>query len=557
MKSFLVLFLCSLHHSAVPARARLMEPFAGPDSEPPQNRRHLLGTSRYLDTSSGESGSGTSPDEAYNDPEVAIAALKPGDTLYLMGTVANPSYDASYKFSGDIEDPHIWHGEQTLRIENVVGTKDAPITITSYNKDTVLKGDGGNVIRVKHCEYLILDGLHIEGQVNEIAYDTAKALQFVYRETNNSKVKYRVPTRILDMDITEEERDEKIGNLDKDQLESLDKAFRPSYTDTRGIYASNCYHITISNCHVHHMPGGGIRVSYSEYVDILRNEVNDVSRKSFSGTHALVVTYAQDYIDGKKSGQAKYRARIVGNLVHNNYNEIYSWASGKRYIHAGIDEGKGISLQRNDVWEYNGRILVANNIAAYNGYSGIHSNDGDNVDLLSNTAFMNSYTTAVTYGYKRGGAKVGISTSGGDNCVIGNNLVVVDKDVKGAPIKVTESIDETNTNVHTNLVYGVGSANLKLHLNDLRDEGTNMIVANPLLDRPAKKNYDLRSQITAIDFAPIDDAEIGRSPAIGAGKPRFSIGTDYYGHTRSETAPTIGAIENPHHWNLDQLENSA
>ena len=43
--------------------------------------------------------------------------------------------------------------------------------------------------------------------------------------------------------------------------------------------------------HVHHMPGGGVRFAHSEFVDIIDNEVDNNSRKSYSGTHGLVVTY--------------------------------------------------------------------------------------------------------------------------------------------------------------------------------------------------------------------------------------------------------------------------
>lgn len=538
MKSVNLVLLSSLHLSNVLVSARLAEPFVETLNAEHKNRRFLSGTSRYLKTSRSKNGSGLESDP-YNDPEEAIKALQPGDTLYLMGSITNPSYNASYVFSGDVDDEHLWHSENTLAITKVIGTSDAPITITNYDDQTTVKGDGGTIVRVKDCEYLVIDGLNVKGEVKNIAIKTAKALQFVYREQGSHTSMYRIGDDLRNME-DEAARDELI----KDEvLDVLGDVSRPSYTNTRGIYVSNSYHITISNCRVHHTPGGGIRVSYTEYVDIIDNEVHDTSRKSYSGTHALVVTYTSDDIDGNRSGQAQYRARIMGNLVHNNYNEIYSWAPGKTFIHTGIDEGKGISLQRNNVWNHGGRILVANNLAAYNGYSGVHSNDGDNIDFFSNTAFMNSYTTAVTYGYTKGGSRVGISLAGGNNCRIGNNIVVVDADTGGAPIVVTD--DTTNVEVHTNIVWGTTRTNseLKLHLT----EGErNIIVENPMLARPADGRYQLLSQVTAIDFAPDEG-----SPAIGAGKPRFATETDYYGHGRAGSNPTIGGIENPHQWHLE------
>eukprot|EP00957_Ditylum_brightwellii_P136808 10432571-Ditylum_brightwellii.AAC.1 len=61
------------------------------------------------------------------------------------------------------------------------------------------------------------------------------------------------------------------------------------------------------------MPGGGIRISDSEYVDIIGNNVHDISHKSYSGTHVIVATNTQDKQGGTKTGQAKYSVRILGN----------------------------------------------------------------------------------------------------------------------------------------------------------------------------------------------------------------------------------------------------
>ena len=89
------------------------------------------------------------------------------------------------------------------------------------------------------------------------------------------------------------------------------------------------------------------------------------------------------------------KINILRNKVHHNYNEIYSWAPTKTIITPYIDEGKGISLQRNDIDDNNtptdntddtgwlrGRFLVANNVCYFNGYSGLHSNDGTRIDFI-------------------------------------------------------------------------------------------------------------------------------------------------------------------------------
>jgi parallel beta-helix repeat protein len=249
---------------------------------------------------------------------------------------------------------------------------------------------------VSNCTYLRIHGLNVAGEVDRIPLSTAKALQFVYKN-NAGVIKYRVAANLSDEDI---------AKLTLDKLGS--KTLRPSYTDTLGIYVSNSDHIDILGNTVHHMPGGGLRVSYSEYVDIIGNEVHDCARKTFAGTHGIVPTYTQDNLP--QEDPSNYRIRVIRNIVHHNYNEIYSWSPLKTIITPRIDEGKGISLQRNQEFKRGGRILIANNIAFWNGFSGVHNHDGDNVDILANTCYMNSYTNTVTYkGSNQEGKQIGIS----------------------------------------------------------------------------------------------------------------------------------------------------
>lgn len=496
----------------------------------------------YLKTDAPPGGAGDSASSPFNDASVAIKSLGPGDTLYLMGTITNPSYDPTFKdtWRRGVNNEHLWLSENTLNLRYVKGTANARIKIMpapGMEHSTVLRGDGQNIVRLHGCEYIDVLGLNVYGEVENISIDTAKKLQFAYRDlrpTEDPTVtlfrvdkSYKKYTDLENVNMTEEEL---AGLKDLEPVFKSGEVQRPSYTDTRGIYISKSYEITVQNCEVHHMPGGGIRISDSEYVDIIENNVHDVSRKSYSGTHGIVATNTLDERGGVRTGQAKYRTRILGNTVHHNYNEIYSWAPTKDEIHPKIDEGKGISLQRNQKWKYGGRILVANNVAYYNGYSGIHSNDGDNIDFFSNTAYMNSYTSTITYGYHVGANNIGISISDGDDCKIGNNIAVVDSDVGGFAISV---VGATNADIHTNIVWGVGEASLRFDV-DVEAIERNPIHADPNFENPPSSLYAME-----FSFAPLSS-----SPAIGAGKPRYATDDDYLGHIRDASNPTIGAIEN-------------
>jgi len=487
--------------------------------ECPQNDCH------YFFKQGAAWGEGTSRDDPINSISVALGLLKPGNTLHVMGLMTNPSYNPTYEYEDDLEDPHLWHQENTLMINKLHGEPNNYITITSDTSEdgepAILRGDGANILRVMDSSYLRILGFEIYGQVEEIPLSTATALQFVYKD-EDGQVQYRV-----DPTLTPEE----VGELTLDKLGDVSRA---SYTDTRGAYFSDCDHLVIEANTIHHTPGGGLRVSYSEHVDIIGNEIHDCSRRSYSGTHALIVTYTFDKLSPEQE-KGEYRVRIMRNLVHHNYNEIYSWAPTKTAIEPKIDEGKGISLQRNQKFKNGGRILVANNIAYWNGYSGIHSNDGDNIDFIGNTAYMNSYTGSIMDGGGEDveGRNIGISMAGGRGNVIANNIAFIDTSWGGFPISVTEK----DVTVHNNLVYGEGMDLLyNFNLPDDTESDAYPDVGDPLFLRTLshdeyEETFDLRvsAESPAVNYANADVS--------------FMLETDYYGNIRDSTSPTIGAAE--------------
>jgi hypothetical protein len=534
---------------------------------------------------------GLTLDRAFTDTKVAFSSLKPGDTLEIVGTLANPSYNASYNFT-NVSDPQNWHGESSLTISSLqgglpctdcdnlfecvgagvhsfgtgflymqwnlslsvyrnsvfelcprsipeltrtsqawtcgpiavdnhrqkrcssfqltsTGAPGAWITIKAHDNTTRLKGDGGSVLRIMKSRFLRIQGLHIYGEVERIPNSVAKALQFVYKDQNGTIV-HRVDRTLTDKDI--------MGL----KLDLIGTVPRPSYTDTIGIYVSNSDHIEVLDNVVHHMPGGGIRVSYSEYVDIVGNNVHDCARKSSSGTHAVVATYTSDILPEENG--SKYRVRILRNVIHNNYNEIYSWVGTKPLIVSKIDEGKGISLQRNQEFKNGGRILVANNLAYWNGFSGVHSNDGDNIDFVANTCYMNSYTNTVTYkGADQSGNNVGLSFSGGENCTMYNNIAVIDTSWNALALSI---VGMKNVRLGSNLVHGIGPNKVRLDP-DVEPFQDRVFVGDPLFVNATAFNFSIASE---------------SSPAFQKADPRWVLCEDLQRQQRRDST-TIGALE--------------
>ncbi len=484
----------------------------------------------FIDQANGlDSQNGLSVSTALQSFDEAKTRVSAGDTIAIVGTYHNPSYDANYTYNAP-NDAHLWHAENTLQINGLNGNSNEYITIKAYDQNTKILGDGANIIRIQNCSYLRIEGLNIEGEVERIPLSTALALQFVYIVDDNNLIGTSTHPDINDIHYRNEDETNDNDNVveETDTFSDISNlpVKRPSYIDTRGLYASNCEHLRLINNTTHHTPGGGLRVSDSKYVDILENEIYRCSARSYSGTHALVVTKT------KPIGNNGNSITIERNLVHHNYNEMFSWSPKKTIITPRIDEGKGISLQRNNENDWingQGRILVANNICYWNGFSGVHSNDGYRIDFVNNTCFMNSYTNTVTYANgTQQGQNIGISTQRGNDIRMINNVSVVDAGWGGFALSASNSF---NLEVGNNLIYGV-NGNLA-HDSDIN--GINTLEQNPLFVNAPTAYHD---ETYVYDFHIQSN-----SPAVDQGYTATYVPTDDYFNNTRDTNPDIGAIE--------------
>ncbi|PWH83284.1 hypothetical protein DIS18_01655 [Algibacter marinivivus] len=486
-------------------------------------------TTYYVDQTNGnDSSNGTSAITAYKTFDKAESKVNPGDTIEIIGVYKNTSYNENYSYSGNEHDAHLWHSENTIRISGLDGAPNNYITIKAHNSNTVLKGDGSNIVRVLNSSYLKFEGLEIFGEVNNIPLSTANALQFVYIiDDVNLNGTATAPT---ELDIKFRNEDE--TNDNDDIVEETDiytninnlEVLRPSYVDTRGFYITNSNNIIIKDNKIHHTPGGGLRVSKCEFVDVLENEIYRCSAKSYSGTHALVITNSKP-ITGNG-----YSINVLRNEIHHNYNELYSWSPAKTKITPRIDEGKGISLQKNNTTEWingSGRILVANNVCYWNGFSGVHTNDGNRIDFINNTCYLNSYTNTITYaGEDQKGQNIGISAQSSNDISMINNISVIDTDWGGFALSAGNT---TNLVVNKNIIYGINGTIAQD--NDITSVDSNTIIVNPMFISPGNQSansYNFGLQYT--------------SQAIGAALTASAPSDDFYGKTR-DSSPDLGAIE--------------
>ncbi len=486
-------------------------------------------TTYYVDQQNGSnSNNGTTTTTAYETFDKAKNNVSAGDTIEIIGEYKNPSYNASYSYSAE-NDAHLWHAENTIRIHNLNGSAGNFITIKAHNNSTVLKGDGANIFRVTNSSYLKIEDFNIHGEVDNIPLSTANALQFAYLIDDANLQGTTTMPDINDIKFRNEDEtndtDDVVEETDTYTDISTLSVIRPSYIDTRGLYISNSDNIEITGNTIHHTPGGGLRVSDCKFINIEENEIYRCSAKSYSGTHALVVTKTEPI------GSNNYSINILRNKIHHNYNEQYSWAPTKIIITPRIDEGKGISLQRNntDLWNSgSGRILVANNLCYWNGFSGVHTNDGNRIDFINNTCYMNSYTNTVTYaGEEQKGNNIGISAQGSDDIKMINNISVIDTDWDAFALAAGGGT--TNLVVTDNIIFGVnGTVNEDV---DITAVDVDTMITNPLFVNAGDQNasnydFSLNSNSPAIDIADSSQAPTD----------------DFFGNTRDVT-PDLGAIE--------------
>ena len=499
-------------------------------------------TTYFVDQQNGKnSNNGKALNFAFKTFDKAVVVVIPGDVIEIVGVYKNPSYNSNYSYNSE-SDAHLWHSENTIRIHNLNGSAGNFITIKAHNNNTILKGDGANIFRITNSTYLKIEDFNIEGEVDNIPLATANKLQFVYIIDDSNLDGTKTKPNAIDIKFRNEDETNDSDNIVEESDRYTDisnkKVIRPSYIDTRGLYISNSSNIIIHNNTIHHTPGGGLRVSDGKHITISENEIYRCSAKSYSGTHALVVTKTQPI------ASSNYSVQILRNKIHHNYNEQYSWAPTKTKITPRIDEGKGISLQRNNLTEWisgTGRILVANNLCYWNGFSGVHSNDGYRIDFINNTCYLNSYTNTITYsGQTQKGQNIGVSCQSSNDIKMINNISVVDTDWGGFALSAGNT---SNLEVDNNLIYGYNGTIAQD--NDVKSIDTNTLIANPLFVNTP--NYLIESEY---DF----NLE-NNSPAIGIALTSFAPSDDFFGNTR-DANPDLGAIEYSSNLNTEDFNTN-
>jgi hypothetical protein len=301
-----------------------------------------------------DANNGTTSSKAFRTLQKAESVVQPGDTVLV----------------GDGEYVAAKEGNEAVLYIKSSGKPNAWITWKAApNSKPVIRPNGWNAILITGS-YQIIDGFTIIGNNDAIVLDKALADAKLptpnpYFNTNGITVNGR-----------------KVGPDAKP------------------------HHIIIRNNTVAKTPGGGINVMEADYITIEDNKVYQTAwfmRYGGSGI-SMLDNWAYDNAPG-------YHVIIQRNYVWENKTLVPWERVGK------LSDGNGIILDVTDQEtqgatnmnadavvkadaappkpkrpEWTGHTLVANNLSAFNGGSGIHTFRTADVDVINNTTYWNGQT---------------------------------------------------------------------------------------------------------------------------------------------------------------------
>lgn len=315
-------------------------------------------------------------------------------------------------------------------------------------------------------------------------------------------------------------------------LAAMENAKNPKpdpHYNTNGITVDgrNCkpdekpHHIIIQGCRVSKCPGGGITMLETDYVTVENCLVFDNAwymRYAGSG-----ITTLDNWAFDDKPG---YHIIIRGNKVWNNKTMVAWGKTGK------LSDGNGILLDVTDLAqgatnpngdavikdtvknnpsikkarpEWNGRALIANNLSAYNGGSGIHTFRTRHVDIVNNTTYWNGQTV----GYEE------LFANRSEDVVILNNIII-----PRPGGRVTSNNRNSAIRWDYN-IYPVAQEVMKGEHDRIADQ----------------KFIKVKTDILESDFSPL-----AGSPAVNSGTTELKQLTDINGRKR-DGRPDRGCIE--------------
>lgn len=252
----------------------------------------------------------------------------------------------------------------------------------------------------------------------------------------------------------------------------------------RGVLGVNGHHFYFHDLEVHGLPHSGIAGGEnSSHFRIENNRVYNNALWSDEGGSGISLWRLNNVGGGDDAdGYSNY---IVGNTLYANENREKCGCVGFR----AISDGNGIIIDDSLLNDYQGRTLIASNVAFNNGGRAINVHKSARVDVFNNTTYENSFTADLD------GPRAELAAYNSFDIRIQNNLLWPSTDV---PHVYANSDIDISSNMLVAAEDGVDGANILV-----RDPGVVSASTDP----------------ASADFRPLNG-----SPAIGAGTEGRTVG---------------------------------
>ncbi len=472
----------------------------------------------YVNPTGSDTASGRSADEAFATIQKAVDAAGPGDVVLVMdGTYKNSSEPDISHVSKEIVNAPVWRPWWVATTGGIcriakAGTPAAWIVIRAHpgHQPLLLNESGWEAFKIDlESAWIEIRGLTLQGNRAQLDYTSAKA----------------------DSDITERDGWRYYGNarfnnngIIVDGRATSDHSRRP-------------HHLRFVENTIFEFPAAGISVIAADYVTVADNLIFDnvnftrwgASGISFlrafnfddSPAHKMFILRNKSFHNECFVPWVRYESDSEGNPVRNDLAKPSTLSDGNGII-VDVNRRRGVASESDFDIDYKGRTLVANNVSAGNGGSGIVITTFSHVDIVNNTLFDNVRTPdLVEKGW--GDLMLGGPPPGSTDVRIFNNIVVSRSAPRSFHSHRTDKVVATN-----NIFFGAPAATA-----DLRDENNRAVdpeFVNAIID-PATADFALRPGSPALDAGIMDPAGIIPADDIdGALRPQGP-------------APDLGAIE--------------
>ncbi|MBC7807486.1 MAG: hypothetical protein H7145_15220, partial [Akkermansiaceae bacterium] len=379
----------------------------------------------YVSPKGSDQSDGRTEKTAFATPQKALDVAQPGDIICLMqGTYDGGSGGvASFRRGGA---PDAW-----IVLKNYPGQKPT-LTSTGWNIVSIAGGSKEKPSDDPSLCYLEIRGLHVRG-VGDVA-----------------KTKY------------------------PDAMNKPDSRTNSNGIAVDGRYLKNHpHHLRIADNLVEYCTAGGIGVGESDWFYIENNLSRYNSWTTIYATSGISTLGAFNF-DAQDN---VYKILVRNNVCYRNetfeiWEEIKKPSDGNGII---IDVNQGTNDLPNS--KYIGRTLVQSNLCFDNGGSGIHTVKANRVDIINNTAYLNSASKNLEYSQ--------IFTYGSQDVRIINNILIAPvanlaADEKPEPVN---KIADDNANPNKDVVF---SHNIYFGGNIPATLGKGDVIADPQFVKPTR-----------------------------------------------------------------------